>query len=191
MAAKRGRKSTKAKQGLPIGPMLISFAVGAFVMFLIYLNDNVEPQSAHIETAKVEQKTADNKIEPTFDFYDILPEMEVEIEKQAPVKKRDIVEKKPVKEKTKTASIEPTKSKGVSYLIQVGSFKSPVDADSFKAKVALLGIESKVQTVTIDNKETWHRVLIGPIVGLKKAEGLKDRLKKNNINGFLLRTRRS
>jgi cell division protein FtsN len=99
--------------------------------------------------------------------------------------------KKPAasKEAKKTAAVEKVDS--VSYLIQVGSFKNASDADGFKARVALLGIESKVQTVTIDNSETWHRVLIGPIVGRDKADSIQKQLKKNKIDSFLLRTRRS
>ena len=187
MVAKRGRKTTKSKQGLPIGAMLISFAVGAFTVFLIYLNDNVpaDGQQQAQSTTKQSQKAS---IEPTFDFYDILPEMEVEVERPAPVKKAEKPQKAPVKQATIERPVENT---GISYLIQVGSFRNADDADSFKARVALLGIESKVQSVTIDNKDTWHRVLIGPIVGLDKAEALKKRLKKNNIDSFVLRTRRS
>ena len=38
------------------------------------------------------------------------------------------------------------------------------DADRVRAQLALLGVESKVQRVSIDN-DTWHRVRIGPIEG--------------------------
>lgn len=189
MAAKRGRKTTKQNQGLPIGAMLISFAVGAFTVFLIYLNDNVAVDSQTHDTASTKQQKQSKTIEPTFDFYDILPEMEVEVARPDPIKK-------PVKQE-KAAPVQqakikkPVENTGISYLIQVGSFRNAADADSFKARVALLGIESKVQSVTIDNKDTWHRVLIGPIVGLDKAEAVKERLKKNNIDSFVLRTRRS
>ena len=76
-----------------------------------------------------------------------------------------------------------------SYMVQVGSFRKSSDADAFKAKLAFLGIESKVQTVTIDNKDTWHRVHIGPIVGRDKADALQKQLKQNDIDSLLMRAK--
>jgi cell division protein FtsN len=76
-------------------------------------------------------------------------------------------------------------------MIQVGSFKKLADADGFRAKLALLGIESKVQTVTIDNKDTWHRVQIGPIAGRNKADALQRQLQENQIDSLLLRTQQN
>lgn len=186
MATKRrNRRKQPEKKGLPIAAMLISFAVGAFVMFLFHLKDNVPVENTAGKPEKIVEKTVPDTIEPTFDFYDILPEMEVKVDKPKVAVKKPAASKKA----EKTAAIE--KADSVSYLIQVGSFKNAADADGFKARVALLGIESKVQTVTIDNSETWHRVLIGPIVGRDKADSIQQRLKKNKIDSFLLRTRRS
>lgn len=187
MATKtRNRHKPADKKTLPVAAMLISFAVGAFVMFLLHIKDTPLPADAGVSSqAKVSQKANKNTIEPTFDFYDILPEMEVKVEKPKAVKKKETAST----EVKKTAAIQ--KIEQVSYLIQVGSFRKASDADGFKARVALLGIESKVQTVTIDNKETWHRVLIGPIVGRNKADGIQKQLEKNKIDSFLLRTRRS
>lgn len=186
MATKRrNRRKQPEKRGLPIAAMLISFAVGAFVMFLLHLKDSVPVDNTAEPPEKVAEKSVPETIEPTFDFYDILPEMEVKVDKpKVPVKKSAAS-----KEPKKTAAVK--KPESVSYLIQVGSFKNAADADGFKARVALLGIESKVQTVTIDNSETWHRVLIGPIAGRDKADGIQKQLKKNKIDSFLLRTRRS
>lgn len=184
MAAKRtNRRKQPEKKGLPIAAMVISFAVGAFVMFLLHIKDTVPTDMP--EQVKSSQKAESNAIEPTFDFYDILPEMEVKVDRPKVAKKKEVASKTP----EKTAAIE--KPQSVSYLIQVGSFRNPTDADGFKARVALLGIESKVQTVTIDNSETWHRVLIGPIVGRERADDIQKQLKKNKIDSFLLRTRRS
>lgn len=186
MVTKRtNRRKQPEKQSLPIAAMLISFAVGAFVMFLLHIKDTVPVDAVTKSKPKTSQNNERNTIEPTFDFYDILPEMEVKVDRPKVAIKKQLVQK----EVAKTAAIEESES--VSYLIQVGSFKNPTDADGFKARVALLGIESKVQTVTIDNSETWHRVLIGPIVGRDKADGIQKQLKKNKIDSFLLRTRRS
>ena len=46
-------------------------------------------------------------------------------------------------------------------MLQAGSYKNFADADRVRAQLALQGIESKVQKVTVDN-DTWHRIRIGP-----------------------------
>jgi cell division protein FtsN len=185
VAKRKNRRKQPEKRNLPVAAMLISFAVGAFVMFLLHIKDTVPADPVAEPDEKVSQKAESNTIEPTFDFYDILPEMEVKVDRPKVAVKKQTASKEP----KKTAAVKKTDS--VSYLIQIGSFKSATDADGFKARVALLGIESKVQTVTIDNSETWHRVLIGPIMGRDKADSIQKQLNKNKIDSFLLRTRRS
>lgn len=173
------RKNTR-QRSLPWGPMFISFAVGLFIMFLVNIKDNVPVEKADKAVEKTQKSKA---IEPTFDFYTLLPEMEVVVDTPKQAQKKTIVTSPP----QQTSS---TKSENkVSYLLQVGSFKSAEDADSYRARLALLGIESKVQTVTIDKKDTWHRVQIGPIVGRDKADMLQRQLKQNNIESLLMRAR--
>ncbi|MFW5427265.1 MAG: SPOR domain-containing protein [Methylophagaceae bacterium] len=179
MAARKNSRNKAKEKSLPWGPMLLSFAVGAFAMFLLHLKDNVPAEQPRAVAAE-EQKTS-KQVEPTFDFYTVLPEMEVVVN---------------TPEQPTTASSPPKKEsesspeEKVSYLIQVGSFRNASDADGFKAKLALLGIESKVYAVTIDNKDTWHRVQIGPINGREKADALQAQLKQNEIKSLLMRAKR-
>jgi len=179
VAAKRNTRQ-KEQKSLPWGPMIISFLVGVFAMFLVHLNDNVTPeQSNNSATTQTEKKS--KAVEPTFEFYSLLPEMEVMVERP----KRAVV----------TSSTQQKSSKDqlskdeIRYLLQVGSFRKSADADAYKAKLAFLGIESKVQTVTIDNKDTWHRVQVGPIIGRKKADAVKNQLLKNKIDSLLVRAK--
>jgi len=182
VAAQRNTRNNKQaeQKSLPWGPMFLSFAVGLFVMFLIHLNDNVEPQASHSSSTEQAKKPS-NTIEPTFEFYTLLPEMEVVVNSSPrPQSQTSQQEKKP--------EISSKEDKNT-YLLQVGSFRKLSDADGFKAKLAFLGIESKVQTVTIDNKDTWHRVQVGPIIGRVKADAVKTQLKKNKIDSLLVRTK--
>jgi cell division protein FtsN len=157
--------------------MLLSFAIGAFVMFLLHLRDNV-PQDQSLQTDK---EAVQKAVKPEFDFYTLLPETEV------------IVDVPEVVKPLITAPVEevasPQKLAVPSYIVQVGSFKKMTDADAFRAKLALLGIESKVQSVTIDNKETYHRVQIGPIAGRTQADSLQKQLKENQIDSILLKAK--
>lgn len=165
--------------------MLISFAVGAFAVFLLHLKDNVPAdQSKSVAQVKVEKKST--AIEPTFDFYTLLPEMEVVVDRPKQSQKV-IVTSPPQKQAKQGKTTKPVEK--ISYMIQVGSFRKLVDADGFRARLAFLGVESKVQTVTIDNKDTWHRVQVGPIIGREKADALQKQLKQNNIDSLLMRAK--
>ncbi|PCJ32257.1 MAG: sporulation protein [Gammaproteobacteria bacterium] len=162
--------------------MLLSFAVGIFVMFLIHLNDNVKPDIKK-ETKKVEKQSSSNKhIEPTFEFYTLLPETEIIVEQVEAPEKIIITSTAPKKEVTKSED-------KIAYLLQAGSFRNSSDAEERKVLLAFLGIESKIQKVTIDNKDTWHRIQIGPLRGREKADEVKKQLQKNKIDSLLVRVK--
>ena len=95
MVAKRNQRKQAQKKSLPIGAMLISFAVGLFVMFLVHLKDSAPVEKTVTPPAKKVVKKDSNVIEPTFDFYTLLPEMEVVVDKPTQVKKRTIVSSPP------------------------------------------------------------------------------------------------
>lgn len=197
LATKRNTRNTQNRQqqqrgSMPWGPMLLSFVVGAFVMFLLHLKDNV-PADGSQKTTQEQKKSSG--IEPTFDFYTLLPESEEVVTRPQADKKtivtappEETVETQPQPEQPKqTASVADTES----YIIQVGSFKKLSDADAYRAKLAFLGVESKVQTVTIDDKDTWHRVQIGPVNGRAQADAMQKQLRENAIDSLLLRAKHS
>ena len=107
-----------------------------------------------------------------FDFYDILPQYEVvlpEIETPA----------------GPSARAKPVDEPG-SYVLQAGSFSTASDADRLQASLALLGIESRVQRVTIDD-DVYHRVRIGPITDLEKLNRIRRQLHDAHINAMLMK----
>jgi len=187
LAAKRNTRNDKPSRSLPWGPMILSFAVGAFVMFLLHLKDNVPEDKVSTSPSKNPQKQDVKKpAEPKFDFYTLLPEMEVVVDKKN-VPEKPVATSPPETVKPSTNTTEPEPQ--TNFMLQVGSFRKMSDADGFRAKLALLGIESKVQSVTIDNKDTWHRVQVGPIVGRNKADAMQKQLRENDIDSLLLKSK--
>ncbi|MFP5344985.1 MAG: SPOR domain-containing protein, partial [Gammaproteobacteria bacterium] len=73
------------------------------------------------------------------------------------------------------------------YILQAGSFKNFAEADRLKASLNLIGIEAGIQTVTVNNKDTWHRVQIGPYRDVAELNAVRARLKQNNIDAVLLK----
>jgi cell division protein FtsN len=72
------------------------------------------------------------------------------------------------------------------YVLQVGSFTNFADADRRRAQLALQGIESKIERVTIADK-TYHRVRIGPIDDLERLNTLRTRLHKAGMDVLRIR----
>ena len=72
------------------------------------------------------------------------------------------------------------------YVLQAGSFSRYEDADRRRAELALQGIESSIQRVTIDDR-TYHRVRIGPIDDLDQLNMLRSRLRAARIDALRIR----
>lgn len=115
-------------------------------------------------------KDATRKLPPAeatnrFEFYDMLEDAEVKVPAQAT----------PVRPAT-----PPPVSQPGTYVIQAGAFPNFADADKVKARLALLGVESLIQTAQA-NGSVFHRVRIGPIENLNELNRLRTRLRQNGI----------
>ncbi len=109
-----------------------------------------------------------------FDFYTMLPNFEVIIPEEDPEVAADI--------EPKAVEVPGT------YVLQCGSFTTFEDADRRRAHLALQGIASVIQRVTIDDK-TYHRVRIGPIDDLNELNMLRSRLRAAKIDVLIIRLR--
>lgn len=177
--------------------LLIGLIPGLFIAVLIYLGGYTSsdvsglpgantmslpaPERSQTDTravrAEAEAKPLPEPVaaKPRFDFYTILPEMEVAI---------------PEKEVTgKTVEGLAQVEKAGTYVLQAGSFKNFQEADRLKASLGLLGIEANIQTVTVNNKDTWHRVHIGPYKELVELNQIRARLRQNHIDAVLLKVK--
>src|SRR5690606_6709904 len=93
--------------------------------------------------------------ERRFDFYDILPQYEVVVPEVEVVTRRSLAAPGATPGATVAAPGATVAAPG-SYILQTGSFRSHNDADRMQASLALLGIESRIQKVTIDD-DVFHR----------------------------------
>jgi len=185
------RATTKNKKSLPGYAWLLSgLAIGLFVAFIVYLDkqpetdknfgDAVQHELTKLKqqskkdskqaAAQTKQKSTEKK-EPKFNFYTILPELEVLIPEN---------ETRPPE--VKNTAISNNKTSGIKkqYVLQVGSFQSLSDAEKLKANLAFLGLEANIQHVTV-NQQAWHRVRTGPYQNKQQLYKNQKLLKKNNI----------
>ncbi|MCS5709629.1 SPOR domain-containing protein [Candidatus Berkiella cookevillensis] len=74
------------------------------------------------------------------------------------------------------------------FIIQVASFRKREQADTLKAKLALSGFESNIQSIKIGSGETWYRLYLGPFNNRLAAENTHQKLEsEQKINGLVLK----
>ena len=131
---------------------------------------------------------------PKFEFYTLLPEMEVVVPDE------DLAAPAPAPAESSAAAETPTSAtdeddapgdtdpalKSGHYVLQVASFRSIKDADGLKAQLTLLGFQPVVQTVAINSDEKWHRVRIGPYADRDSLEAARIRLRSNGHDNPLV-----
>ncbi len=118
---------------------------------------------------------------PRFDFYTILPEMEVVVPDPEP---------EPVTKSTGRAGVSGAKKTvSASYMLQMGSFREFSDADHLKASLALVGLEAEIQRVNINGGDIYHRVRSGPYTR-EQVNSLRARLKANKINSLVIKLKK-
>ena len=186
------RATAKKKKSLPGYVWLLSgLGIGLFIAFIVYLDKQPETdknfgdavqqelkklkQQANKKDSKkttvaTTQKHAEKK-EPKFNFYTILPELEVLIPES---------ETRPPETKNKTSNNKNTRATNKQYVLQVGSFQNLDDAEKLKANLAFLGLQANIQHVTV-NRQAWHRVRTGPYKNKQQLYKNQKLLKKNNI----------
>jgi cell division protein FtsN len=184
--AQRRRKRKRQQADYPGWMwMLFGLAIGLAVAFAIYnkdLTEEPQPQSAAQLPASMDAPIAQEPVvaepvteevpESRFTFYDMLPKFEVIIPEEEPDVSQD-------------HAVQVVAKPGL-YVLQAGSFTALTDADRRRAQLALLGIESVIQRVAIDDK-TYHRVRIGPIDDLDRLNLIRDQLRRAKIDVLRIR----
>lgn len=136
------------------------------------LDDNGEREKMAGMESEAMAETQTEAARSRFEFYDMLPNFEVVIPETDPEVAADI--------EPRAVDIPGT------YVLQAGSFTSYDDADRRRAQLALQGIESSIQRVSIDDK-TFHRVRVGPTNDLDELNMLRSRLRAARIDVLRIR----
>ena len=170
--------------------MLAGLIIGLFVALLVYIKDNSsgnltitdtvskvfqsKNETRGVKKEKVTEPPKPSSNKPKFDFYTILPELEVAI---------------PEQELLDNTSAEKTATSKQKYTLQAGSFKKYEEADKLKARLALEGIDANIQKVKINATDTWHRVRIGPLNNISKLNNTRRRLRSLGIASIVVKNK--
>lgn len=168
--------------------LLLGLGIGALGMAWVWIERPARPATLAAVAPALSAPEARNappkpiplppKQPSRFAFYELLPSYEVVIPREDAA--------------ASTKAGKPTTPEIAApgqYLIQVGAYKTHDEAERGQANLALLGVESKVEQVTIDQTETWYRVRIGPEDSLAKAQDILQRLDDNGVKGMLVKVK--
>lgn len=182
-------RQTRSGSGMPGWLwLLVGIAIGFVCAAGYYISRPTVTEETAVQAGDKSKTAGKKKIsippkEPSrFAFYELLPNYEVVIPRES-LKP----ETKSAEPATGNAPGEPGEPKKEMYLIQVGSFKERKEAEQQKANLALLGIESRVEQVTIDNKQTWYRVRVGPEKNPERVQSILAQLEENEIKALVMR----
>jgi hypothetical protein len=121
-------------------------------------------KSHAVSPDETERKNAKKPSDPTpvFDFYTVLPEYETVVD-----------EKQFFQEAQKPASKQEVSS---NYILQAASYSSFKDADKLKAKLALNGLNSRIEKISVEGKGQFYRVRLGPYSSTRTKKDVIKRL---------------
>jgi len=72
------------------------------------------------------------------------------------------------------------------YVLQMGAFTRQTQAESLKARLALVGMTARIQPVMVD-RQTYYRVRIGPTDDLAQLNADRARLQQHRFDSILLK----
>jgi len=194
--ASRGGSKKQSRQ-VPGWIWLFTGAIaGLFVAFLVHLAhvqmeqgpsgggdrtaaDQPEPE----EKDQSKEGNGDGKEDqPKFDFYAVLPKMEVIVPKgdnEEQESRRDD-SSQPKSGGDKADKPVPGRH-DKRFVLQAGSFRNQKDADRRRAELILKGYQARIQPVDMDNGDTWHRVMVGPYDNINTLHRAQDKLAANGV----------
>jgi len=175
-----GKKGSPLLTGIILG-MLFGVALAAGMAWYLlkspspFLNKESVAKPAEVvakpapKSEPAAQPTVEQDAKPRFEFYKVLTD------------KQDASTPPKVAAQPKAVETKPAATFQTTYL-QAGSFTNAAEADNLKASLAMKGVESSVQTVTLPGKGVWHRVRVGPFQSQKEMDKVRGTLKLNGMD---------
>ena len=157
-----------------ITAILGGFAYGLYKLAQLPADRTLDPTTpTKPSQAKQVEPTKTEKPEARFQFYDMLPNSEVE---------------------TDAVTAYTFKEKGVQeeyqYMLQTGSFRQRKDAERQKATIAFQGLKASIKATSNDQGSTWFRVQTGPFASRSEMNAALDKLYAINIQPLVKKSKK-
>ncbi len=165
-------------------PLLVGFVLGLAVMWAVehMLNGGrltgLRKLFAHhtaVQTPVQASPAPAVPPKPTFDFYTILPE---------------VGRTMPEGTTRPNGSAGQTPSgPGVRYILQAAAYSKSHDADRLRARLALDGIESYTEKVSVEGRGAYFRVRLGPFASVAAMDSVNRKLARLGIRAIPLKVK--
>ncbi len=134
---------------------------------IIYSMQKHSPQIPASVAQKKQPLPPSTQQHPEFDFYTVLPKMQVEVTRVKP------------------PEIKAAPPKAVErFVLQIAAFKSFTEADRMRAQLIMLGFNPSIQKYIVED-QVWHRIYVGPYASREIALQQQQELQQNSISSRL------
>lgn len=175
--------------------LIMGAAIAVFVIAMVHLarprHDvrSVLAPSTAPPAATAEAPVAVPPKQPSqYSFYETLPKRNPATPPSAPPAKAPAPAPTPAQAPAtpSVATTAKTPATGGDWAAQLGAYRDRAEADSLRARAALLGIVSRTEVASVDG-QTWYRVRSTPPMSRTQAEKLVERLRANGITALLVK----
>lgn len=193
--AARNRGAVKSGGGRQVPGWVWLFSgivTGLFIAFLVHLaqlqreNPPAEHPTADDSQRQpdTEQPPQDGEKGPQFDFYAVLPDMEVIVPEG---EKERSADDSPAEDGDDADRQDLSHRHDEHFLLQAGSFGQAEDADRRRAELTLQGYNVRIQQAEMDDGRRFHRVMVGPFDNINTMHKAQDKLANAGIDTLPIR----
>lgn len=207
--AARNRRPAARAAGLPGWVWLVAgLSMGLVVACIVYIGRPTQPMPMAPASAERASRKPPPKVEippveePRFDFYTMLENEQMIVQGESRPRPPTKTPARPVDPAASTVAPQPravtapapsapapapaTTTSGARYLVLAGSFRDAANAEAHRAKLALIGVEARIETVKTQEGDRLHRVRIGPASSQEQAQTIASRLKSQGFESRVL-----
>jgi cell division protein FtsN len=174
--------------------LLLGIAIGVVGAAAYWITRPAErdPRVTDTEAPSAQEAPAEQGVqlppeeEARFSFYEMLPSYEVVIPRKEIEGDRQAAKQAPPDRRESSRKETPALAEEGDYIIQIGSYRSRDDAERQRAELALIGVEARVESVTINDNQTWYRVRVGPIAEAPRVHSVMMRLSEHGMDDAML-----
>lgn len=203
--AARNRRPASRAAGMPGWVWLVAgLSMGLVVACIVYIGRPAQPMPMAPASGAGGLQKPRTKVEippveePRFDFYTLLEKEQVVVPGEARPRPPTKTPARPVVPPASTPPPAIATSPGTSapvpaspgatrYLVLAGSFRDAANAETHRAKLALVGVEARIETVKTQDGDMLHRVRIGPANSQEQAQGVAARLKSQGFDSRVVK----
>jgi cell division protein FtsN len=199
MAAKKKRRTAGRRKSDKVAGwvyMSMGLSIGLAVAMGIYVSDRQTPDpvvgSAPVpadlpeppSTVASEPEDEPEEVGITYDFYEMLPNLDVEVYEDERVVPKPVPAAPVVQAPVKAA---PVQAPGI-YILQAGSFSKLEDASRRKAQVALLGVRTEIKQGDANGRNVY-RVYTDPMDNPTEVNRVSNLLTSSSIEVLMKRVK--